>query len=95
MNIQFVSVERKSIDSVEVTYKLNDTTFVVEWNNIHPSTGEVVRYDLQPSVQCTDENLKYRIEDAIKAGETDENIDIDIYLFIRDRFDSLDAEGLE
>lgn len=53
MNIQFVSVERKSIDSVEVTYKLNDTTFVVEWNNIHPSTGEVVRYDLQPSVQCT------------------------------------------
>lgn len=95
MNIQFVSVERKSIDSVEVTYKLNDTTFVVEWNNIHPSTGEVVSYDLQPSVQCTDENLKYRIEDAIKAGETDENIDIDIYLFIRDRFDSLDAEGLE
>lgn len=95
MNIQFVSVERKSIDSVEVTYKLNDTTFVVEWNNIHPSTGEMGRYDLQPSVQCTDENLKYRIEDAIKAGETDENIDIDIYLFIRDRFDSLDAEGLE
>lgn len=95
MNIQFVSVERKSIDSVEVTYKLNDTTFVVEWNNIHPSTGEVVRYDLQPSVQCANEDLKNRIEDAIKAGETDENIDIDIYLFIRDRFDSLDAEGLE
>lgn len=95
MNIQFVSVERKSIDSVEVTYKLNDTTFVVEWNNTCPSTGEVVRYDLQPSVQCANENLKYRIEDAIKAGETDENIDIDIYLFIRDRFDSLDAEGLE
>lgn len=95
MNIQFVSVERKNQHGVEVTYKLNDTTFVVEWNNIHPSTGDAVRYDLQPSVQCTDENLKYRIEDAIKAGETDENIDIDIYLFIRDRFDSLDAEGLE
>lgn len=52
-------------------------------------------YNQVYSVQCTDESLKYRIEDAIKAGETDENIDIDIYLFIRDRFDSLDAEGLE
>lgn len=95
MNIQFVSVERKNQHGVEVTYKLNDTTFVVEWNNIHPTNGEVVRYDLQPSVQCANEDLKNRIEDAIKAGESDDNADIDIYLFVRDRFDSLDAEGLE
>lgn len=95
MNIQFVSAKRTRPNSVEVTYDFDNTTFVVEWNNIHPSTGEVVRYDLQPSVQCANEDLKNRIEDAIKAGESDDNADIDIYLFIRDRFDSLDAEGLE
>lgn len=95
MSIQFISAKRTSKNSVEATYKLNDTTFEVEWNNIHPSTGETVRYDLQPSVKCPNEDLKNRIEDAILTGETDENIDIDIYLFIRDRFDSLDAEGLE
>lgn len=95
MSIQFISAKRTSKNSVEATYKINHTTFVVEWNNIHPSTGEVVRYDLQPSVKCADEDLKNRIEDAILTGETDDNADIDIYLFIRDRFDSLDAEGLE
>lgn len=95
MNIQFVSAKRTRPNSVEVTYDFDNTTFVVEWNNIHPTNGEVVRYDLQPSVQCANEDLKNRIEDAIKAGESDDNVDIDIYLFIRDKFDSLDAEGLE
>lgn len=95
MNIQFVSAKRTRPNSVEVTYDFDNTTFVVEWNNIHPTNGEVVRYDLQPSVQCANEDLKNRIEDAIKAGESDDNADIDIYLFVRDRFDSLDAEGLE
>lgn len=95
MNIQFVSVERKSLHSVEVTYKLGgSTSFTVEWNNIHPSTGEVEMYDLQLDVKCADESLKERIEDAIKAGESDDNVDIDIYLFVRDEFDQHDAENL-
>ena len=94
MNIEFISAKRTSKHSVEVTYTLDGTLFTVEWNNIHPGTGEVCQYDLQLVVKCADETLAERIENAISAGETDDNADIDIYLFVRDKFDHGDAESL-
>lgn len=94
MNIEFISAKRTSKHSVEATYALDNTPFTVEWNNIHPGTGEVCDYDLQAGAECEDEALAERIEDAISAGETDDNADIDIYLFIRDKFDRGDAERL-
>lgn len=94
MNIEFISAKRTSKHFVEATYTLDGTPFTVEWCNIHPETGEVCQYDLELCVECADEALADRIKDAISAGETDDNADIDIYLFIRDKFDHSDAESL-
>lgn len=94
MNIKFINAKRTSKHSVEATYVLDGSPFTVEWNNIHPETGEVCQYDLQLGVKCADEALAERIEDAISAGETDDNVDIDIYLCVRDMFDHGDAERL-
>ncbi len=94
MNIEFINAKRTSKHSVEATYALDGSLFTVEWNKIHPETGEVCQYDLQLRAECADEALAERIKDAISAGETDDNADIDIYLFIRDKFDHSDAEFL-
>lgn len=94
MNIEFINAKRTGKHSVEATYALDGTPFTVEWCNIHPGTGEVCDYDLDLRVKCADEALAERIENAISAGETDDNADIDIYLFVRDEFDRCDAESL-
>lgn len=95
MNIEFIKAERTSKSFVEATYTLDGTPFTVQWNNIDPGTGGIVnRYDLEQRVKCADEALAERIEDAISGGETDDNVDIDIYLCVRDMFDHGDAESL-
>ena len=94
MNIEFIYARRLGKHFVEATYALDGTPFTVEWCNIHPETGEVCQYDLDLCVKCADEALAERIENAISAGETDDNADIDIYLFVRDKFDHSDAESL-
>lgn len=65
--------------------------FVIEWSNIHPATGEIVSYDLQPTCLAGSENLVNEVVEVIKIGECD---DSGLYLELRDTFDSLDCEGL-
>ncbi len=91
----FVKAQRVSVNSVEAIYSLNGTEFTVEWNNIHPSTGEISTYDLQLNVKSDDYDLAQRVSDAIRESEIDSNPDLDLYLEVRDTFDRMDAETKE
>lgn len=94
MNIKLAGARRTTINSVEVAYELDGTRFTVEWNNIHPGTGETGDFDLMLNVESTDEDLIYRVQEAIREGETDSNPDLELYLDIRDTFDSSDCDEL-
>ncbi len=91
----FVKAQRVSVNSVEAIYSLNGTEFTVEWNNIHPATGEITDYDLQLIVKSDDYDLAQRVSEAIRENETDSNPDLDLYLEVRDTFDSMDAKTKE
>lgn len=95
MHIQFLNAKRISLNSVEATYSLDDTEFTVEWNNIHPGTGEVGDYDLQLNTKSLNADLASRVDDAIREGEIDSNTDLELYLFIRDTFDRMDCASCE
>lgn len=89
MNIQFKSIKRISLTNVQVTYTLDNTDFIVEWDN---SDGE---YDLQPFPKTDDADLGQRLYDAIQEGETDDNKDLELYLSIRDAYNSYDCKFQE
>lgn len=94
----FVNAIRTSKHHVDVTYKLPETgdNFTVCWCNIHPETGNTESaYDLDVIVQSDNEDLAYRVSEAIKGGESDDNPDVDLYLTVRDDFDRLQVESLE
>lgn len=67
--------------------------FVIEWNNIHPGSGEIVDYDLQIDCLSGTETLNERIENAIREGEKGE--DADLYIELRDTFNANDCEELQ
>lgn len=90
----FVCAIRKSDHDVDVTYRMPDTgdKFTVNWSNIHPETGHTESsYDLDVDVRSDNETLAERVSEAIKAGESDDNTDIDLYLTVRDSFDATDV----
>lgn len=91
MNIEFLSAKRTTLNSVEATYTIDDTEFTVEWNNIHAGTGEIGYYDLQINTKSPNNELASRVDNAIREGETDENPDVELYIFIRDTFDQQDC----
>ena len=93
-NIQFIKATRIDHDSVEATYSLNETEFTVKWCRLDHN-GKIDRYDLDADCECSDSNLAIRVAEAIKEGETDENPDLDLYLTVRDVFDSTDCEDFE
>ena len=92
MNIKFLSAKRVSENSVEATYQLDESRFTVEWNNIHPETGELDGYDLQLDTTSSNQDLADRVNEAINEGESDDNADLELYHFIRDTFDSADCQ---
>lgn len=96
-----------SLLSLKRTYRLDKNTvgvvylheayqeqFIVEWSNIHPGTGEVCDYDLQIDCLCDNSLLKFTVEDAIIAGESDANDHLDLYLEIRDTVSQLDVRDI-
>lgn len=89
--IEFLKAARLDDNTVAATYALEGTEFTVEWNNVHPATGEVGDYDLQIATKSSDGELACRVDDAINEGETDSNPDLELYLFIRDTFDRMDC----
>ena len=103
MNIKFVNAQRINENEVHVTYQLNKVDFTVEWNrvdftvewnNVHPETGDIDAFDLQLTVTSSDDELAYRVHESIRVGETDSNPDLELYLFVRDKFDRLDCESI-
>jgi len=94
MNIKFVNAQRINENEVHVTYQLNKVEFTVEWNNVHPETGDIDAFDLQLTVASSDDDLAYRVHESIRVGETDSNPDLELYLFVRDKFDRLDCESI-
>ena len=94
MNIKFLSAKRVSENSVEATYQLDETEFTVEWNNIHPETGELDGYDLQLNTASLNQDLADRVDESIIVGETDSNPDLELYHFVRDTFDRADCLDL-
>ncbi|MDY7025908.1 MAG: hypothetical protein SVC26_06160 [Pseudomonadota bacterium] len=93
--MKFIKAERQSVNSVLATHEIHGATVIAEWNNVHPETGKRGDYDLFiGSIIADDEALCERIEGAFEAGESDENADADIYLHLRDAFDSHDAQEL-
>jgi hypothetical protein len=92
--LKLVKAFRTDENTVKVMYFHNDRKqeFVIEWNNIHPETGEMVDYDLQIGCLSNSENLNSIVEDAIGKGETE---DCDLYLEMRDIFDKYDCERIK
>jgi hypothetical protein len=92
---KFVKSTRNSDTSVQVAYLLDKQEFTVEWNNVHPSTGEIGSYDLQIDCESDNQDFNERVKECIRAGETDSNPDLDLYLNLRDTFDAMDCEDCE
>lgn len=93
-NLNLVKVSRIDENTVRVTYSLNNEEFTVEWNNIHPSTGDIGEFDLQATCDADNQDLEDRVYNAILEGEDDDNEDLELYLAIRDTFDRHDCEGI-
>lgn len=90
LNISFLSAERTTAHEVKASYTLNGIEFAALWNCIHGETGEVTDYDLSDA-EAQDSDLKHRVLTAIQEGENGQ--DGELYLFIKDTFDSSDAES--
>lgn len=86
MNIKHLNTNRVSDCEVLVTYSLDGTEFTVEWNSICEFTGEIGDYCLLLNTKSEDEDLAYRVDTAISYSESDDNPDLDLYLFIRDEY---------
>lgn len=91
---KFIKAFRTTENEVCAMYSQNSQEFVIFWNNIHPATGVTSDYDLQIKCLAHNENLVEKVENAISLGESDDNKDLDLYLFIRDTFDKLDCERI-
>lgn len=91
MNIIDTNPVRTSKNSVVVTYQIEDNKyFTIEWNNIHPGTGEVMsQYDWE-DVKSSDVELACIVQMTLKEGENDINPHLDLYLQIRDDFNAMD-----
>lgn len=83
--IEFNGAERTSPYEVKANYTLDGTPFAVNWNCIHPETGELGDYNLGVNVESDNEGVASLVSQAILEGESE------IYLTVRDTFDSSDA----
>lgn len=86
---EFLRAERVWECSINVTYLIDGAEVVVEWLSVNARDGEILDYYYPDGrrVDCEDDEIADRVELAIQGAETDENIDIDIYLDIRDGFE--------
>ena len=90
--IKFLYAER-DMHCVNANYSLNEVGFTVHWIDCDENSGEVIDYRLTDSYSL-DKGLKARVDEAIKIGETEDNPDIDLYLFVRNTFDSEEVTHL-
>lgn len=96
--IKFIKAERKSLTEVEVTYNSDIFgEFTVTWSSVDAATGKIVmnNFYLTDSVSAQSEEAAKTIKEAITDGESDENVNLALYIAIRDTFDSLDCQDFE
>ena len=91
---KFIKAFRTTENEVCAMYSQNFQEFVIFFFFFHPETGVTSDYDLQIKCLANNENLVEKVENAISLGESDDNKDLDLYLFIRDTFDKLDCERI-
>ena len=91
MNIKLIKSERTSLYTVEVTYKLDDSEFTVEWSNVDAETGKIVSFYLNADVKSNNKDLEQKVSDTINEGAKGSNVDLELYLFVRDTFDNSDC----
>lgn len=84
MNIKHLNTNRVSDHQVLVTYSLDGTEFTVEWICIYEVTRGQCHYGLMLNTKSDDQDLAYRVDTAISYGKSDNNPDLDLYLYIRD-----------
>lgn len=94
MNIEFIKAYRVDESTVSVIYRIDGIDIKVQWDCIHPETGERGAYDLDNYVRSIDDDLSARVSEAINMGEKDDNPDLELYLFILNTFDSNDCEDI-
>lgn len=95
--LRFIKAERKSLNEVVITYlhKKYNTKFKVNWSNIHQTElNKTDKYYLQ--LDCLSESIHVMIvvDNAIREGDTYDD-DCNLYLELRDTFDSNDCESLK
>ena len=88
--LRLIKAFRVNSDMVKVLYSHVDYAqeFLIEWFNYG------FGYDLQKNVLSSNDNMIDKIESAIDIGEDDNNPDLELYLEIRDTFDSMDCEQI-
>lgn len=89
--IKFIAAFRIDENTVGVMYRHNNRLidFVIEWNNVHPETGEILDYDLQISCMSESEDFNAMICETIKNCE---NGDSGLYEELRDTFNAQECE---
>ncbi len=90
-NLVFVKAVKENDLRVEVTYTLDLVTFYIFWER--EDTDHT--FDLQTDCISSSEILSERVKEAIDAGESDKNKYIELYLALRDTFDSSACDVLE
>jgi hypothetical protein len=88
MIIEFVKAYRVDQTTVSVIYRIDGVEIKAQWHCMHTENGERTDYDLDVYVRSIDDDLASRVSESIKIGETDDNPDLELYLFIRDAFNS-------
>ena len=93
--MNYINAYRTGSNNVRVDYEIENKIVKVNWCNIDAGTGEELSsYYLENIVECDDRELEIIIKDAIDAGEDDSNEYLELYLFIRDTFDSSHASDI-
>lgn len=88
---KLISKKRLSWFEVEVTYAINNVLFSVFWTTIDEDGYISSCYYLEDKVESLDDDIKERVLKAIRYGDVYNNSDLELYLFIRDKYNSEDA----
>lgn len=92
--LEFISAKRVSDVEVGATYELGGVPFTVVWTRMGADGQLHDFYCLDDTVGSPSRELIERVSNAISEGENGQD-DEELYLFIRDKFDSADAEDLK
>jgi len=96
MKTKLLKSFRTDKHTVKCLYITDDRReFIIQWSNIHEGSGDVIEYCLDENYCLAgDELMIDKVIECIQEGETDTNRYIDLYLAIRDTFNSNDCEDL-